>query len=116
MANPHTAWMRYIYTQLADGEWHSLEELINEAIKFVPPSRAYRRRERERYNVNQRRGHNTESRQEEGAALERAVDVGARSIVRDTVWCAQQVGHGCWLEVKEHDGVKFARRLDLGGT
>ena len=41
-------WTRAVWDALADGQWHSLEDVVWDAILTVPPGRAFRKAARGR--------------------------------------------------------------------
>lgn len=87
---------------IADGHWHSVEDVIREAMRYVPPARAYREGERIRVRLG-----GPEERTRGGR--QQSILSGQRSIARSAI------RNGPWMELSgegDHQMVRM-RKMEL---
>lgn len=98
MGTPPSPWRSRVHEILADGEWHVLDEVVRDAMRFVPPGKAYRAAEANRlrqYSGPRVRGDETD-----------AIRSGQRQLVTGTLYQGTRTGR---LERKRLDGVDMLR-------
>ena len=93
-----TAWGRAVDAQLADGDWHAVEDVISGAMLVVPPGVAFRAGESNR----KRLAPGTRTK----GGTETSVAAGARSVARKTL--TERVRRG--TVERQGDQVRRARR------
>lgn len=84
MGTPLSPWRARVHEILSDGEWHDLEQVVRDAMRLVPPGKAYRQAER-----NRKRQHpGPRTRGDEGTAIHS----GQRQLVMSSVHAAVRRG------------------------
>lgn len=88
MPTPRAPWTVRFLEVLADGRWHTLDELVAAAAPAVPPGRAHRSAEQHRARMKRTRG-TTGERVREYAD---PATTGARHVVLDSVHSLHRAG------------------------
>lgn len=107
MGTPASPWATKVLERLADGEWHTLDELADHAVAAVPPGVAFRAGERNRRriitNTVRSRGDDRTS-----------ITTGARVKVREAINVRVHQGT---LQRRDRDGViEIRKRPRAGGN
>jgi hypothetical protein len=109
MSTPLAPWTARVLEILADGDWHTYDELVAAAGPLVPPGRSIRTAERVRANLSGRRNDTVKPRTLQWAE---PVDAGRRRIVIDSViQLSRRQGRPL-----EFDGPRRARRVRMRAT
>lgn len=84
MGTPLSPWRARVQEVLSDGEWHDFEQVVRDAMRLVPPGKAFRHAERNR--LRQHPGPRT--RGDEGVAIHS----GQRQIVATSIYAGIKRG------------------------